>query len=410
MTKISLRLLLPLSIVLVLLFVLCFLYAKRQDLFYNLGVREYRNHNYDRALRYFDYALRYNQDRAIVFFYRANTQYETGDLDQAINDCDNAIKEDSRFFAAYSLRGKLFYLQNKILDARDDLVYATNNSFTDLEAYSFLGKISLDLRNYQQSIEYFDICEKYNLDDPSIFLFRAMARERIKDYEGSLTDLDKASASFQGNGLLMAEMAADYWKLGQAEKAEEMFKKGIEESDNPGYVRCRKADIFISEGEYAKALDEIDRALTAGYDGYLPYYLKGFIKGYLGEYAEAVEMLDYAISINSYDKEILNNNGYFNIMLHNYNIALTNLHEAVQLDPNYPYAYKNLGILFYAEGDYARALEYIEKALTLKENYAEAVYYRGLVKIKIGDNESGEDDIERARGLDSGIDSTIRFR
>lgn len=67
----------------------------------NLGNEEYGRGNYDTAIDLYTKAIEMDDTNPIFFSNRAQAHLTLGNFEQAIEDCDSALKIDQQFIKAY---------------------------------------------------------------------------------------------------------------------------------------------------------------------------------------------------------------------------------------------------------------------------------------------------------------------
>ncbi|XP_050536313.1 tetratricopeptide repeat protein 12-like isoform X2 [Daktulosphaira vitifoliae] len=69
---------------------------KQSDYFKTMGNHEYRNKNFEKALIYYNQAIDVRKDSCVLYTNRALTKINLGLLDEAVADCDKALRINER--------------------------------------------------------------------------------------------------------------------------------------------------------------------------------------------------------------------------------------------------------------------------------------------------------------------------
>lgn len=140
-----------------------------------------------------------------------------------------------------------------------------------------------------------------------------------------------------------------------------------------GYLRLEnEADrsmLYYLKGNYEKALEEINKAISLNPNNHKYYKIKGDILYKLKRYEEAVKEYDKAISLNPNNPKYHNNKADLLNRLGHYEEALNEVNIAISLDPNNPKYHSTKGVALAHLGRCSEAFEEINIAMKLaKEN------------------------------------------
>ncbi|MDZ4844325.1 MAG: tetratricopeptide repeat protein [Chitinophagales bacterium] len=191
-------------------------------------------------------------------------------------------------------------------------------SFLSITAVAQMKSATEDLRgmmpgtgkiDYEKLVELFTDAIKQYPDKPSQYNNRAVARYKLQDFTGALTDLDKA-----------IELSPNYpnahYNSGLIKLKQKNYAGAIEDfklvmdivpKDTNAYYNSALAKYYTGKKE--EALSDLDKALklSPGFEWALCN--SGVIKNEMDKSEEAIQLLTKAIGINAKDGDYYNNRG-----------------------------------------------------------------------------------------------------
>jgi tetratricopeptide (TPR) repeat protein len=171
----------------------------------------------DKALPYFTEEI----GRSAVaqnYFGRANVHHANGRYDEAIDDCNNALRSDSKFSPAYRNRGVAWAVKGELDKAAADLDEAIRLDPQDAIAYFNRGLVRHAKGEYDLAIADCDVLLGMNSDLPWAFIIRGNARAAKGEH-------GKAVADFSTAIRLDPEDAMPYGNRGKARLAKGEYGK-----------------------------------------------------------------------------------------------------------------------------------------------------------------------------------------
>jgi tetratricopeptide (TPR) repeat protein len=165
---------------------------------FDKAVKFLKSEDYENAEKGFTGLLAKATDiplKKYCFIYRAFSYNGLGEYTKAIADLDQAIGLDPSDIASYTDRGKAKGYANDLVGARKDFEHVLSQDSTGKQAQAalyYLGKITYQQVQFEQSISYYD---KYLLlvpGDPEVYFNRGAAKDMIMDPAGAIKDYDKA--------------------------------------------------------------------------------------------------------------------------------------------------------------------------------------------------------------------------
>lgn len=163
-----------------------------------------------------------------------------------------------------------------------------------------------------------------------------------------------------------------YRKLGKYKEAELLFREAIKimPDDADGWFELFQ--IYLSEGEKAKAAYSLERAVQYDPENQVIPCLAGISYMRQNMFDEAVNAFLKAVEMNSSDVRLYNYLGICHRRLQRYPQAVESYQKALAIDPEDPVIYYNLGKAHLQAGEKERAGEAFARALALKPDFGEA--------------------------------------
>ncbi len=325
-------------------------------------------------------------------------------------------------------------IEEKIIERDDVPIYYTYDAETKvpvgkkIQPYGIIYKLS-SVSNSPKMDEYpfysysFDsMNDKKNYQDLMDRDMVSIVYYHLGEYFGSIGDTVSASKySLKSKFVSGTEyakkrihynLALDYKKRGQIDKAEKELLTAIEIDNNYSKAHSLLGNIYSDMGKHLLAISEFKQALKNEEDNPKTYNNIGIEFYKIGKIEEAFSFFKKAISLDKNNYEAYNNiavileefkkyneavamykkaielnpkykDAYYNLgtlyLNANYiDLAYKSLKDAIKVYPQYADAYFNLGILFQKKRDYKKAVEYFKKAIEFKPNFAEGYFNIGV--------------------------------
>ena len=200
-------------------------------------------------------------DRAVAFGSRCGWLWAKKDPDRALSDCNEAIKADSRYAAAYVNRGNAYLIKSDLDHAFADFSEAIRLDPKNAWAYTQRGNLYKNKGDFEHALA--DLNESIRLD-PNY----AMVRLARGDLYRSRGDLNNAMIDLNESIRLDANYALAYftrgrlsYMLGNNPGALEDFTKAIklDTGDATAYFN-RGVSYFVVGGRLADAAADFNKA------------------------------------------------------------------------------------------------------------------------------------------------------
>ena len=255
------------------------------------GILQMRMGDFDSALADFDAALRIRPEWPRALFNRgdawrahADALAAQGDLDgadralaTAVRDLDGAIERQPDYRQALDARG---WVWNRIAEFR---VWRGDEEGARMAARTARTRFDDVLARYAPT--------------PVSLHGRAMAREKLGDVEGALSDLDAAAALESMHADVLADRAMLRAQRGRnAEALEDLDRAVAHDPENAGW-RSNRALVLEALGRLGDAMADYDAALVINPKHFLANYNRGRLLVMQGLHARALKNLDRALAL-----------------------------------------------------------------------------------------------------------------
>jgi lipoprotein NlpI len=238
-------------------------------------------------------------NRAVAFGSRCGWWWAKKDPDRALSDCNEAIRADSRYAAAYINRGNAYLLKSDVDHAFADFSEAIRLDPKNAWAYTERGNLYKNKGDFEHALA--DLNESIRLDPNYAIAFfsRGDLYKSKGEFNRAMTDLNEsirldpnyASAYFIRGGVS--------YILGNNPSALENFTKAIRfDSENAALYFNRGIAYFVVGGHFADAEADFKKAAELNpKDAYAALWrdLAERRNNSKGQLAEAAKQLDMTV-------------------------------------------------------------------------------------------------------------------
>ena len=263
-----------------------------------------------------------------------------------------------------------------------------------------IGRNALYFNDYVLAIQYFNqvIAVKPFLAEP--YLFRAIAKMSLEDYQGANDD---CSLALERNPFMVrAYYCRSFARLQLKEYSAAVAdcEKGLEFDTENKNLMLNKAVAKIYNKDYSGARQDLNQ-LT----GKFPNYLFGYMsRGQLcieeGDTLGAIDDFSRAIAVDKYHAPAYAARAYVLLLKEDYPDAITDLNEALRLEPDNEGYYVNRGLARYYNKDYRGVFSDFDRVLNLNPQSTMTYYNRGLISAEVGDNNRAIEDFDKVIELE----------
>ena len=293
------------------------------------------------------------------------------------------------------------------------------NSSPEIKRQQLLlkGNIALDENNLKQAIYYYDQCIEMSDTFPHPFNNRAIAYQRLGDFQNAFNDYDKAILvepdffeAYFNRAQLFVETQNYKSALIDLEKLEQVYRdsssfhfvkglantglrlydKALEDFEtakkldpNNPEIDINLATVLYYNKDFDQATEVIDKIINSGE---IPeaYNLKALLLIESNELELAEAQISKALRLNS-NSFFYNNRGYIRLLQGGLEEGLKDINQSLLMNDDNAWAYRNKGYYFYLTEQYDEAVDFLEKSIALDRNVLKSREYLGLIHIKKGD-------------------------
>lgn len=264
-----------------------------------------------------------------------------------------------------------------------------------------IGRNALYFEDYVLSIQYFNqvIKIKPYLADP--YMYRAIAKIQLGDYQGALADADEAiernpfvPQAFYVRGFTLR-------KLGKYSDAARDFSKALEFSPDNLNLLMNRMDALERMEDYKGALADLDKYMKMTPKAYILNYEKGRLQLALKDTLAAEKSFNRFIELDSTNSVGWSARALLRLQKQDIEGAYADYSKAIRLNSTYSGDYINRGIINVQRNRFREALSDYDYAIKLDNNSPLAFYNRGLLRASLGDNNNALSDLTRVLELDS---------
>ncbi len=331
----------------------------------------------DDALREFEKA---GEDNEYALVGKAHVAMLQGRHADAIALCRQAEELNQQLSEAHFVRA--FVLSQRTFSGRDDR--AAEESYT------------LALRCDEQFVM------AYNN--------RGAVRCDLRDYEGSIADLDAALALDPSLAIAYANRGRAHLKTGKSAESLADYSEALRLDPQLRDVHVHRGEAFRRLGNLAAAMSDFEHALELDSSSADAYFGRANVKRARGEGTAALEDFARAIALNPLHAQAHVNSG---VLLHHQgraDEALTAYEEAIRVDAACGEAYLNRGSVCYERRQWEAAIADFSKAAELKAGGALAWYNLGLARRAAGDPGGAIREFSRSVEFDNRWAAPLRER
>lgn len=312
------------------------------------------------------------------------TNYKNSNYQQAIKLFSQAIRINPEFSSAYNSRGDAYYRLGKYEKSQQDSSAAIRSNPNDANAYYdrafslyFAGEFNGAIIDYNQAI-------KLNPDFANAYYGRGLARYEIKENDKAIKDLNQAIAinpkltsAYLQRGIIHRKMRE---KLKAIKDFDEAIK--INEEYTEAYYERGKTRYLLNEKTAAKK--DFSKVIELDSTYIHAYIARADIHTDLGYPKQAYEDYEKAIEMNPEDPKAYIHRGKYRFQMQDIEGAIENYDKAIELDSTQAAAYNNRGNAYLELGKWNQALADYSQAIEHNSKYAIAYYNRGLLRTDLG--------------------------
>lgn len=374
------------------------------EIYYKIGVAQYYKGELDKAVNYFNNAIKKNPKYAKAYYMLGETYTKKARFTDAVENAQLAVKY-SPFASscAHSLLKNLYQVssyrvaKNKLKAVYEQIMAALTLPF-DMEALKRLkeslsyvkflpillkGYVAVQTKGINDAIDiYIDAVDKAPGFVP-LYCLLGDIYSSLGRFEDAITEYKMAIWLDSLNIPAYRHLCSAYEDLGDYDNAIEVYNKLIQIMPNMPEFHSNLANILYIKGDVDGAVSHFQTAITLNPNkqwtsivnqtlGFVFQEAKKDIEAAITSYQSAYLMtpedIDIYINLGSafYDKE-------------DYENALTVYRNALDLDPKNAKIHCNLGFLYWGKGDTEEAIREYKHAIEYDNTYSIAYNNLGVI-------------------------------
>ncbi len=316
---------------------------------------------------------------ALAYISRGRIWSAKKEDDAAIKDFDEALRLDPKCERAYVGRAHAFNAKRDAEKASQDYDEAIRLEPKDPQAYAGRGHLHVNNRHFSQAIVDFDEAIRLDPNYAKAYSYRGWARFYKgdiniagRDFEQALRLNPKDSWAYAGRGMI--------WTRNNApDKALADFDKAIQLHCKMSRVYSARAKIWFEKGDLTKALSDANEAVHLDPDDARAYEARAATKAQAGDLDQALFDVDEAIRLNPVFGDAFGLRGATWAKKRDLKKAQSDLDEAIRLSPEEAGHFMNRGATWAIKGEFDKALLDFTEAIRLDPQMTKAYEARGQI-------------------------------
>jgi len=264
-----------------------------------------------------------------------------------------------------------------------------------------IGQNALYFEDYVLSIQYFNQVIKIKSYLPEPYIYRAIAKIELGDYQGADQDCSKAielnpfiPQAFYARGFARKKMS--YFT-----EATSDFSKALEFSPNNLNLLLNRMDAREKNKDFEGALIDLDAYMKLNPKNVNMMYEKGSLQLSLNDTIAAENTFNQFISTDSTNSLGWSARALLKMQKKDLDGALNDYNQAIKRKSTYVGDYINRGIVNVQKKNFNQALSDYDSGIKLDNKNALAYYNRALLRANLGDNNNALQDLKMVLQLDT---------
>ncbi|GHT75828.1 hypothetical protein AGMMS50262_12340 [Bacteroidia bacterium] len=263
-----------------------------------------------------------------------------------------------------------------------------------------IGKNALYFEDYVLSIQYFNLVIKSKPYLAEPYLYRALAKFSLDDYQGAESDL---TLCIERNPFLPYAYqcrGAARQNLGDYTGAIEDYNKGLEFRPEDKQILLNKSIAYVQLKNYDEAIGVLDTLITYQPKFMHAYLTRGSVFSEKGDTVSAFADYDKALSLDKYYAPAYAQRAMLYFQKDKYAEALADFDQAIHLETKQLGYHINRGLVRYHLNDLRGAMEDYDLVVKMDANNQIARFNRGLLRSQVGDVYGAVEDFDKVIELE----------
>ena len=243
-----------------------FLYNAAQDsaqIYYHLGVNEFKQKRYQEAINDFTKSIQFHQSDSAYIQRGYAKQYIKG-MGGSLADCDTAVTLNPHNPSAYFGRASAKSVKKDYYGAINDETMALLLDSNLWGAYINRGNFKCSVHNYNGAVDDYTKAANIHPSWPSSYTLRARAKVSKKDYNGALADYFICVNLDSCYAVTYYEIGEAYRLSGANHDAAKYYNKAIDLDPQTGYFYTAKGRTEVALGLNKEGCKDIEAGLKLG--------------------------------------------------------------------------------------------------------------------------------------------------
>ncbi|MEH6502452.1 MAG: tetratricopeptide repeat protein [Cycloclasticus sp.] len=341
--------------------------------------------NFLKAILHLNYAVKLQAKNPTFLFNLALAQFQSGDLDGAIDNYQKALKVNNGLYRVHFNLARVYTVKGDFAKAIKSYEKAIKLNKTYLEAYFALGDLFISLGDMDKATKLYKAAVANNKKSAKSCSKLGYCYTKTHRLDEALASYKKQVALEPNNPTGIYNVGVSLSKLGRSEDAIKHYKQAIKL--NPGYE-----DALYHLGVAYMALKDTKNAIKS-YKKCLSINKNN--PGVLFSYANALRAIEHwGAAIKNYRLAIAIDENYDAAYV-NLAVALNAINrgeeaysyakKALEINPRRKEAFLNIGNYFLNKCELDKALEYYYKATDIDAHYVGALWNESIIHLLKGD-------------------------
>ena len=355
------------------------------EVYYKIGFAFFHKGELDRALNYFEMALKNGANKAQTHFMIANCYKKKERYTDALDEADKALK------STFLKSSRIHYLKHRLLR----IAFFSDKNSKQKSIYElFMSYLTLPFDNEAKK----DVIKKLKIFSIAKELYLAARSTRRRHYLDAVKYYSQAIDKMPGFTTLYCLLGDIYRVLGKHEEAiiEYKMARWIDSLYLPAYVGLVQA--YEEMGEYESAIETYKKFITIHPNNPVLHSQIANLYFMKGEHDKAVSHYESALLLNpAHEKapEVAQTLGFLlQHFIENDEAAVLAFMAAYTLDTKNLEIYIGLGAAFYEKEDYVNALKVYRRAIELQPTNAKIHCNLGFLLWGLGNLTEAIDEYE----------------
>lgn len=301
---------------------------------------------------------------AFLYYQRALSDIEYGDLKKALAEMDTAISIKREFAQFHYVRGQILELLGRSSEAIIAYENSLNYKSHFPDAWKSLAHLYMQSARYQKAVR---VLRDLTTDQPDSIRFEVLLADAYLKSDKPLLALERVNY-FQKQGGTSIETerikGLAYYVQRDYQKAERYLETYLRKKPENFEAQKYLGMAFIKTSSLDKGISHLNKALKINPDDpeiYL-YRARYFIQR--KKLSMAAEQLNVALNLDSKNSKVLLEIGKFFLMQKDTVHAEQSLQRAIDFNPECWECFKILGIIADEQGKHFEALYFLQKYLS----------------------------------------------